>query len=355
MTDKETEVTDLINRTYYDPSQGVVGLEKLYHKLKDYGVSRKEIRDFLKQQEVVQINERPDFQGSFVPMYPLHEFQIDLIYLENPHLNQAAYGLCCIDVFSKKADIELMKRKDQDETVRAMEVLLNKMGTPEIMYCDEGTEFTSKAFRTLMKDYGIELVLTVRHAPVVERFNRTIKHMISKYLQVTKSKTITKVLPLLIKNYNNSYHKTIKMAPNEVTNSNVIEVWHNIYNQSKKKVREAIKAGDKVRVLIKEKAFTKKYKPRWSKEVHTVTQRRGTYYYVSGSDKKYLRAYLKKIDGVQAPEIEPILEDTLEGRLKEMGKRPLIPRTEEEPLEKEISRPARNRQLPKKLSIFNLE
>ena len=42
---------------------------------------------------------------------------IDLIYLENKHLNKASYGLVCIDIFSKKGDVELMKKKTAKETV----------------------------------------------------------------------------------------------------------------------------------------------------------------------------------------------------------------------------------------------
>ena len=94
-------------------------------------------------------------------------------------------------MFTKKADIELMKKKDKTESVRAMSILLEKMGISETIYCDEGTEFTSNAFKELMKDNNIEISFTLRHAPFVERFNRTIKGMIYKYLEMTKSKTIT--------------------------------------------------------------------------------------------------------------------------------------------------------------------
>lgn len=339
------EIKKVLDKFYYDPKYGVVGPEKLYHRLKDLGITLKQIKNYLKAQEVHQVNERPDYNGSFVPMYPLHEFQIDLIHLENRYLNNASYGLCCIDVFSKKADIELMKTKDKSESVRAMKVLIEKMGVPEMIYCDEGTEFTSGAFRTLMKEYGIDLVFTIRHAPVVERFNRTIKNMLSKYLQITRSKTISKVLPILIDNYNNSYHKTIRMTPNEVNDSNVHEVWHNIYSRAKIRKREEIKAGDKVRALLKEKAFAKKYKPLWSKQTYTITQRRGKYYYLDNLDRKYLRAHIKKIGEVQTRDVEPLLDNTREGRLKEIAKmRKTRSMVEKESLEKE--RPKREKRKP---------
>ena len=186
----------IIKEHYYNPKTGFVGLDKLYHKIKkEYpDITRKDVQTFLNRQKIVQVN-KTVISGSFIPPYEKFQFQIDLIYLEHKKLNIASYGLCCIDTFSKKAHIELMKRKTKQNTVDAMKVILKKMGTPEQVYCDEGSEFNNRGFKKLMDDNNIELILTMRHAPVVERFNRTIKEMIHKYLQATNSKTITSVLP----------------------------------------------------------------------------------------------------------------------------------------------------------------
>jgi hypothetical protein len=113
------------------------------------------------------------------------------------------------------------------------------------------------------------------------------------------------------------------MAPNDVTDKNSIEVWNNIYKTIRVVKRPLVEAGDKVRVLIKEKAFQKKYKPRWSKIIYTVTQRRGRYYYIDGLQRKYLRAHILKVNKSERPEIKPLLENTLEGRLKDLAKLPV--------------------------------
>lgn len=316
----DIEAFKKIADVYYNPESGFIGEEKLYQKLKTFGITRKQIKSFLKKQELYQINKRPDTQGSFIPAYPLHEFQIDLIYLEDKHLNKASYGLCCIDVFTKKADIVLMKNKDESSTTAAMKTLLNRMGSPEMVYCDEGNEFNNTKFKKLMDDHNIELILTLRHAPVVERFNRTIKEMLSKYLQASKSKTIINVLPVLIKNYNNSYHKTIEMAPNEVNEDNLLEVYTNIWEKSNIRNREEINVGDKVRVLVKEKAYDKKYKARWSKEIHTVREKEGQFYFIDKLTRTYLRAYLLKVVDNETKDVEPLLEGTREGHLKNRTK-----------------------------------
>ena len=217
--------------------------------------------------------------GSFIPQRPLHEFQIDLIYLENKHLNKMQkYGLVCVDCFTKVVDIELMKTKTATNTVVAMQKILTKMGTPEMIYCDEGSEFNNKQFKKLCDDHKIELILTIVHAPMVERVNRTIKQMLYRFLESTKSYTITEVLPNILGAYNTSYHNTIKMSPIDARDTkNHSTVLKNIVIN-----RPILEVGDKVRVRVKPKAFDKNYKSQFTKGVHTIQSKIGKFYVVSG-------------------------------------------------------------------------
>ena len=158
---------------------------------------------------------------------------------------------------------------------------------------------------------------------MVERLNRTIKELLYKYLQSTNTKTITTVLPKIISNYNNSYHSTIKMAPNEVNEHNIDDVYHNILERATIKIREPIKVGDKVRIQLKKKSFTKGYKPKFSKEIYEVEAIEGRYYIIKGLDRKYLRAFIQKVGEVEK-NISPVdLEGTRKGHLKELAKRPI--------------------------------
>ena len=49
----------IIFSAYYDPSVGMQSAKKLYQKLKDKGVTLKQIKDFIAQQEVHQLNKKP--------------------------------------------------------------------------------------------------------------------------------------------------------------------------------------------------------------------------------------------------------------------------------------------------------
>ncbi len=164
-----------------------------------------------------------------------------------------------------------MKKKTSKNTSEAMEIILSRMGLPKAVYCDEGTEFTSHEFKKLMEKNKIRLIFTLTHAPVVERFNRTLKEMLNKYLIVSKSKTITNILPKILENYNNSYHSSIGMSPNNVNKNNEHIVWKNLFRKAKKMTIRSLTIGDHVRVMLKEKSNIKKHKPRYSKTVHTIT------------------------------------------------------------------------------------
>lgn len=165
----------LIKDAFYDPETGYVGAQKLHRRLKKHGVTHKEVQAFLSEQEVVQVNRKRTDTGSFVPMWPLQQIQIDLIYIKNPGLNKFSYAMTGIDVFSKRADVVLMKKKNKEASVAAMKEMLKRLGTPGEVLTDEGSEFNNRLLRKYLEEEGVELILTLNHAPFAERFNRTLK------------------------------------------------------------------------------------------------------------------------------------------------------------------------------------
>ncbi len=59
--------------------------------------------------------------------------------------------LVCIDTFSKKGDVELIKKKSASEVTNAMSKILERMGIPKFIYMDEGSEFNNDTvFRIVM-------------------------------------------------------------------------------------------------------------------------------------------------------------------------------------------------------------
>ena len=84
MGDKDAIIAAVFNTA----KTGNVGIQKLYYRLKDKGITKKDIATFLKKQEVVQITRKNIGKArSFVAPRTLYEFQIDLIYLDDAALN----------------------------------------------------------------------------------------------------------------------------------------------------------------------------------------------------------------------------------------------------------------------------
>ncbi len=49
-----------------------------------------------------------------------------------------------------------------------MENVFNRLGIPETIYSDEGSEFTNKKFIQLLEKLKIEIIYATNHAPFVE-------------------------------------------------------------------------------------------------------------------------------------------------------------------------------------------
>ena len=75
----------------------------------------------------------------------------------------------------------------------------------------------------------------------------------------------------IVKEYNNTYHRTIKMKP--------IDVKDNTYIDFEKKVNEKdpkFKVGDYVRISKYKNIFAKGYMPNWSEEVFVIKKVKNT-------------------------------------------------------------------------------
>ena len=96
---------------------------------------------------------------------------------------------------------------------------------------------------------------------VAERFIRTLKNKIYRHMiAVSKNMYIDK-LDDIVNEYNNTYHRTIKMKPIEVKNNTYIDSIKDVNDKDPK-----FKVGDQVRISKYRNIFAKEYTPNWFKE-----------------------------------------------------------------------------------------
>jgi len=182
------------------------------------------------------------------------------------------YLLTVVDVFSKHAWVQPVKNKTGKAVTEAMAKILKGGRKPINLQTDDGKEFYNKTFQALMKQKGIHHFSTSgdTKASVVERFNRTLKQRLYQYFTVQNTLNFVPVLQDLVKGYNRSYHRSIKMAPDQVTSANSEDVWETLYGQKGKFKKPQLKVGDRVRLKKKFRRFKKGYLPGWTEEVFVV-------------------------------------------------------------------------------------
>lgn len=310
---------------YYNPSTGFVGIQKLFQKAKEAGlnVKREDVRNFLKEEDVYQQFMPHENQNSYVAQRPLDEFQVDIIYMQDLAKTDFAYVLTCIDVCSRIGDAEPIKTKGATDTLEAFKKIISRMGKPKQIYSDDGKEWKGE-FGKYLEDEKIKHIAVLTHAPFVERFNQTLKNMLFRIMTEKGYSKWREILPDVINNYNNSYHRIIKMTPNEAK-ENVEKAVENTLLNAKFNQRDKIDVGDNVRVVKKENAFTKSYLPRYENKQYVVEKIDDGFYYLNGKDDPLIRSNIRKFKPIKelTVRVEPdedIEYDVLPSQGEELAK-----------------------------------
>ena len=100
---------------------------------------------------------------------------------------------------------------------------------------------------------------------VVERFIRTLKTKIYKYMTLISKNMCIDKLDDIVNEYNNTYHRTIKMK--------TVDVKDNTYMDFKKEINDKdpkFEVVDHVRISKYKNIFAKGHTPDWSEEVFVI-------------------------------------------------------------------------------------
>ena len=182
--------------------------------------------------------------------------------------------LCAIDIFSKYAWVVPLKDKKGISIVKAFQIILKQSNRkPNKIWVDKPSEFYNVYFRKWLRDNDIVMYSTHNEGKsvVAERFIRTLKSKIFKYMTSISKNVYINKLDDIVNEYNNTYHTTIKMKP--------IDVKDNTYINTSKKINyknPKFKVGDRVRISKCKNIFAKGYMPNWSEEVFVIKKAKNT-------------------------------------------------------------------------------
>lgn len=263
--------------------------EKLYHHAKrlEPRITHKIVRKWLSEQHTHQLHRKVKKQFPTLHVVvpgPNHQVDADLMFVRKAASQNSGtqYLLVVIDVFSRKAFVQPIRVKTAATVLHAFKKIFS-LHPVKVVRTDRGTEFMSVFHKFLVNNNVKHFFAYGNHkANFAERFIRTLRGKILRYLNYRNTKKYVDVLPSLVESYNNTIHSSIGMAPNNVNKHNVKNLRKQLYPSKTTQSKFHFKLGDVVRTVQKRSHFAKDSEQRWSDEVFEVYGR------ISGNPSVYM-------------------------------------------------------------------
>ena len=273
----QEDLQDFIHGFYDDPETGFAGRDRLYDKIyREYlGVSRRAVETYLRNSQTAQIHtqvKKVVLSRPLIFRKPLAAWGVDLTWLKSVDKDtiqtvekDSQCVFTCIDMFSKFAFAVIIPNKTAQTVSKCFCKILNSQNgkTPSTLRTDNGSEFKAKLFGDVCKDFNIKQIFSETYSPkqnaVIERFNKTLKMTVYKFMtQWNQKKISNEDLQKIVSNYNNSINRSINQVPEILHNKTNPE---NVSNARRKLTTRAeglllknarsfptLRIGDNVRV-----------------------------------------------------------------------------------------------------------
>lgn len=319
-----------LSELYYNPETGLTSAKQLYEQLRDTNYSVNDVKKWLSKQETHQIFKKPKKQYATIYGRTNADYQMDSMFLDQFKRQNSGYiGLLTfIEITSRKGYAIPIKSKFQKEINRAFNEFYKQVNGNIINI----TSDNEASFKNAVKQHkGITHWLSdvddKTKVGKIERFNRTIREKITKYMKTFKTAKWIDVIDKLLTNYNNSVHSSIKKAPNKVTEEdfNVIQVNEMLKGRKAYEEHSDLNINDKVR-LLKPKGKFAKGSETYSRGIYTIIDKQGLSFKLENpKGTKLLRNYkswqLQKINSHEkAPEKEAESEITSFKEIQKVNK-----------------------------------
>lgn len=226
------------------------------------------MKDYLKHNAIHEVFQKPQTKLTHPKIHgKLGHYQADLTFLTNIKKQNSNFHILLnvINVNTKYAYSVALKDKQQQTVLDALERIrvqtINDGRPLKVLQTDNGKEFTNNIVQEWMKDNYIASIFCEKEDKkclgVAERFNRTIKLMIEKYLTSMNSNRWIDALEDFVGNYNSSFHSSIRDFPERLEVFDEVDLIRANIKHNKQMPKFAVRKGDFVRVLNKRGTFEK--------------------------------------------------------------------------------------------------
>ena len=200
---------------------------------------------------------------------PRDLWQVDLLDFQKFSNENNGFRYLCvvIDCFSKYVWVKPLKAKTAQSLVKGLSLLL-MTERPKHLQADQGTEFFNKDVVRMLQAFGPKLYhsYSEHKASIVERVQRTLRGRLGKLFTERKNNVWINEINNIVEAYNNSYHRSIKMKPADVTEQDTAKIRRLLFPYENYTKSPSFKVGDKVRITVKRKQFQKEYEKGWTDE-----------------------------------------------------------------------------------------
>ena len=135
--------------------------------------------------------------------------------------------LCVIGIFSKYAWVVPLKDEKGVSIVNAFQSIFKRSNKKSNkIWVDKDSKFYNNSFKKWLQDNNIVMYSTHDEGKsvIAERFIRTLKSKIYKYMTSVSKNVYIDKLNDIVNEYNNTYHRTIKMKPIKVKDNTYINI-----------------------------------------------------------------------------------------------------------------------------------
>lgn len=218
-------VTEVMKLVHDNPTGGHLGVAKTTEKIREsfYWASYKEdVVKYIRCCTTCEARKNPsraarEKLGQYLVGEPLERVAIDILGPLPRTEKGNKYIVIISDYFTRWIEAYPVKNQEAITIAKIFtEEFISRYGVPLQVHTDQGRQFESTLFQDLCKMLRIEKTRTTPYNPksdgLVERFNRTLEDMISKYVQPNQ-KNWDEVLPLVMLAYRSSVHQTTGYSP----------------------------------------------------------------------------------------------------------------------------------------------
>ena len=283
------EWQEYLESIYYDPENAgsFSGPDKLYRYVQRQGkfdISKNNIEKWLLRQESYSLQRgiKRRFKRNKIMVTGIDDqWSMDLMDMgKYAEYNEGcSYILVVIDTFSKYLWLRPLKDKKGISVKNALYDIIAGGRKPNRIRSDKGQEFRARIVQSLLKENGIQQLFAQNEtkASISERVIKTIKSRIARYMTHNRTYVYLNQLQSFAKSYNETFHRTIQMAPTDVNEQNETAVWWKMYwpKKQKKTVKKPFKfkVGDRVRLSHLRNPFTREYDQKWTGEIFSIAQK----------------------------------------------------------------------------------